>query len=205
MKDACHLVAAWTASRKKWFDFCYRFAVCVKLCYQSRPVLSPHPHGAVTNILATVRPLHPPFPNACSALRAYRLCFPLWSSTLSRFHAGASLAGPPRIISVPSFLLCGHLLVRCSFAIVFIIAIAYHGCAITLLTIILIGASVPYTFFELLTLLRPLSAGLKIHGSKSWLSTTTTTTSTYNHVFHQQSYRSGAIKMATTNAHAHVW
>jgi hypothetical protein len=92
---------------------------------------------------------HPPFPNACSALRAYRLCFPLWSSTLSRFHAGASLAGPPRIISVPSFLLCGHLLVRCSFAIVFIIAVAYHGCAITLLTIILIGASVPYTFFEL--------------------------------------------------------
>jgi hypothetical protein len=62
MKDACHLVAAWTASRKKWFDFCYRFAVCVKLCYQSRPVLSPHPHGAVTDILATVRPPTQPFP-----------------------------------------------------------------------------------------------------------------------------------------------
>jgi hypothetical protein len=128
-------------SREKWFDFCYRFAVCVKPCYRSRPVLSPHPHGAVTDILATVR--LPTFPNACSTCSAYRLCFPLWSSTFSRFHAGATLAGRPRVISVPSFLLCGHLLVRCFLAVAVTIASAYHGCASTLLAFILIASVAP--------------------------------------------------------------
>jgi len=52
-----------------WFDFCYRFAVCVKPGYLSPRVLNQRPLGSATDFLSTITAAHPPFFHACPALR----------------------------------------------------------------------------------------------------------------------------------------
>jgi hypothetical protein len=54
------------AESKRWFDFCYRFALCVKPCYLSPRVLNRCPHGSGTDILITN-------PAATFCPRVYRL------------------------------------------------------------------------------------------------------------------------------------
>jgi hypothetical protein len=80
------------AESKKWFDFCYCFALRVDLCCRSLRTLTRCPHGAGTDILTTVR--RPTFfPNASTALHVLiDFVCPFSPALSSRFHAGASLA-----------------------------------------------------------------------------------------------------------------
>jgi hypothetical protein len=56
-----HLVAAWDGRvEKRWFDFCYRFAVCVKPGYLSPRTLNRCPLGSATDFLTTITAAHPP-------------------------------------------------------------------------------------------------------------------------------------------------